>query len=426
MNSDSESTTGDDARNYLSHSNELWVRRQFEWLISTFGIKKLWEAPFLTLCERDFPDPYARTEADAELLFSRICGYMELDVNRLKLRFYSRDDPIEVELAGIPSNAAGLYQCDLEKPTVWLDRALLDNPEFLIAVIAHELCHEILLGQKHLDQAKDKDHERVTDLLTIFLGMGVFTGNVYLPRKRWFQDSLETSNRRKLGYLSLGALGYSLALMAWHRNEAQPEWRKELNPKLRQLVERNIDRLWNSRGSPSIIPSTLVSQLANSIRRIPTDALVRPEIVVSDYQTDQYAAVVNCLCPGCKEWQQFSVEFAGQTATCPSCQGFLDVPELVGGRRETLVSQWNARKRSKQNDLNWQRYNLPAKWRVYFVCLIFPICVPFLMLNRGDLTGEVFLAYAIGVGLGVGVTNWWRHLKDLEQDSRERYRPSKQ
>lgn len=407
----SQSIDGGEKWELLNREGQQWIHKRFDWLIATFGIKRLWNAPILTLCHRDFPDPYSGTEADVEVLFSRICRYMELDVNRLKLRFYSREDALERELAGIPSNAAGLYQYDLEKPTVWLDRAQLANSEMLIAIITHELCHEILLGQKLLDVEKDLDHERVTDLLTIFIGMGVFTGNSYLPRKRWFQDSLEYSNSRRLGYLKLGELAHSLALMAWYRYEPQPDWLEHLNPKLRDLVLRHLARLMSTKGVPSVIPDSLASPNADLVRSVPTDALVRPEVVVPEYETDDYETTVKCVCYKCRKLVRVSVEFAGLTASCPLCEGYVNVPELSGGKRAKTSAQWNIR---RQRELNWQHHKLSTKWAIYFTCAGLVIWILVWLLKHQHLHPMVVLPFMFGTLIGVGFTIWWYNLKELE------------
>ena len=52
----------------------------------------------------------------------------------------------------------------------------LHDPESLAATLAHELAHEILLGGGLLND-NNEDLERLTDLLPIFLGIGIFGAN---------------------------------------------------------------------------------------------------------------------------------------------------------------------------------------------------------------------------------------------------------
>ncbi|MFE6000657.1 hypothetical protein ACFQ6C_27955 [Streptomyces sp. NPDC056454] len=57
-----------------------------------------------------------------------------------------------------------------------LDLRGAGQPAVLTAIIAHELGHVRLLDEDRV-QGLDVDHERLTDLVTVFLGMGFFTAN---------------------------------------------------------------------------------------------------------------------------------------------------------------------------------------------------------------------------------------------------------
>jgi hypothetical protein len=59
---------------------------------------------------------------------------------------------------------------------VAIDRANIGNPTALLAVIAHELGHVRLLGENRIPAGRP-DSEPLTDLLTVYLGMGIFTAN---------------------------------------------------------------------------------------------------------------------------------------------------------------------------------------------------------------------------------------------------------
>ena len=70
----------------------------------------------------------------------------------------------------------------------------------------------------------DLDAEWVTDLLPVYLGLGIFTANATLREKteRQGRHSWWTLSRR--GYLNSCMIGYALALFAWVRGEHRPEW----------------------------------------------------------------------------------------------------------------------------------------------------------------------------------------------------------
>src|SRR5207244_2275878 len=50
------------------------------------------------------------------------------------------------------------------------------DPIALVATIAHELGHERLLGEERIDPER-RDGEPLTDLFTVFFGMGIFSAN---------------------------------------------------------------------------------------------------------------------------------------------------------------------------------------------------------------------------------------------------------
>lgn len=81
------------------------------------------------------------------------------------------------------------------------------------------------------------DHEPSTDLLTLFLGLGIFTAN---PAGRFtqFQDNQHQGwSMQRLGYLSEQVcgyvFGYALARFGRERGEEKPSWAKYLSTNVR-------------------------------------------------------------------------------------------------------------------------------------------------------------------------------------------------
>jgi hypothetical protein len=50
------------------------------------------------------------------------------------------------------------------------------RPVALVSTLAHELGHVLLLADGRIS-AQQQDHEPLTDLLTIFFGLGIFSAN---------------------------------------------------------------------------------------------------------------------------------------------------------------------------------------------------------------------------------------------------------
>jgi hypothetical protein len=108
----------------------------------------------------------------------------------------------------------------------------------LVATIAHELGHVILLGD-NLMSPKISDHEPMTDLLTVFLGLGVFTANSAGRFKQFQEDRRVGWSMQRLGYLPESVFGYALARFAIERGENKPEWARHLSPNVRSDFKRS-------------------------------------------------------------------------------------------------------------------------------------------------------------------------------------------
>src|SRR5262249_4027732 len=124
--------------------------------------------------------------------------------------------------------AAGLYDAH-DRPRIRLAHAQLADPERLVATIAHELAHDILLGGQ-LIAPDAHDHDEVTDLVPVFLGLGVFAANAPVRERSYTESNWHFSQFSKQGYLTSRILGYALALYAFARRETKPGWASYLRP----------------------------------------------------------------------------------------------------------------------------------------------------------------------------------------------------
>lgn len=68
----------------------------------------------------------------------------------------------------------------------------------------------------------------MTDLATVFLGLGVITANAAFQFTQWTEASTQGWRVRRAGYLSEPLWGYALARFAWERGETSPKWAGEL------------------------------------------------------------------------------------------------------------------------------------------------------------------------------------------------------
>jgi len=150
---------------------------------------------------------------------------------------------------GNSDGPAGLYTHDTvvtedeaaKQMVVAIKNVQKRDPLVLVATIAHELGHVILLGGGLLNPVP-KDHEPLTDLLTIFLGLGVFTAFT-AARFTQYQDERKTGwSMQRMGYLPEEVHGYALAKFAVERGEEKSEWTKHLSTNVLSYYKRS--RAW--------------------------------------------------------------------------------------------------------------------------------------------------------------------------------------
>ena len=201
----------------LSTREKVWVEQRMLWLAERFGIARMQNARVILPTEEFFPDSYSGDEPSARKYLDRICGYMGIDPRSIELKIVADRD--------IPG-AAGLYEMR-DRSNIYVAASQLATPLHLMSTLAHELAHELLLKGNHLTQAVP-DHELVTDLVPVYLGVGIFTANSTVQSSTKRLGNLSWWSISKQGYLSSVTLGYAAALFAFARGEDRPPWAKEL------------------------------------------------------------------------------------------------------------------------------------------------------------------------------------------------------
>jgi hypothetical protein len=244
---------------------KAWTETRMLWLADQLGPERLSRAKVLRPVREDFPAVDATTDDGARRLMGYLCGVMEIDPHGLELEV--------LEGQQIPG-AAGHYDArESGRKVIRIARWGLADFQGLVATLAHELAHEILLGRGLLT-AEEEDHELVTDLLPVFLGLGIFSANSALREREEQYGNIHRWQIRKLGYLPSHVVGYALALFAHARGEGVPEWcgdlRLDAAESLRsglRYLERTGDTLFDRtsiRSRPrELAPAALLDRLRN-------------------------------------------------------------------------------------------------------------------------------------------------------------------
>jgi tetratricopeptide (TPR) repeat protein len=213
----------------LAADDQHWIEWRMTWLADQFGLERVRRRAVILPTDEFFPEPYEATTEGVRRLLDRVARYMEVEPGRVDLDFYSRRKPVafNAELIDPHSGAAGIYDERSGRITIWLEVANLADPVDVVATLSHELAHVHLLGDRRISDS-EPDHEPLTDLLTVFLGLGVFTANAVLRDRNWHAGQWEDWSVARKGYLTARLFGYALALFAWYRGERSPGWVRHL------------------------------------------------------------------------------------------------------------------------------------------------------------------------------------------------------
>jgi len=231
----------------VSPEEQQWIEASFAWFLTQFGqdyfLKRRTILPTATF----FPDKYHGTEACVLQVVRRTCQYMDVPPDSVEVGFFEEGTERLSDRTLHPqgeyrSGAAGLYLHDQEavaKARIAIHAGQLKRPMALVATIAHELGHVILLGGGRISR-ENKSHEPLTDLLTVFMGLGIFNANAAFQFNQWQDHSHQGWQVSRQGYMSEEMFGYALAGYCWLRNERPPGWTDLLAMNVRHYFKRSL------------------------------------------------------------------------------------------------------------------------------------------------------------------------------------------
>lgn len=214
--------------------DKVWVEQRTRWLIQEFGRRPLLEFNTILPTPEFFPDPFSGVEDDVPPMLRRVCQYMECDADRFHLTFFDADKAWYDEEGNPQWGAAGFYvqQEGVKRPMIRVSTTILRDPMALVATLAHEVAHDRLLGELRVSVGT-RDHEPLTDLTTVFFGLGIFPAVTAFRTAAWKDGMMQRWQMSTQGYLCDNVFGYALALRSWLREESVMSWSRHLtiNPR---------------------------------------------------------------------------------------------------------------------------------------------------------------------------------------------------
>lgn len=230
-----------------------WIETSMRWFVREFGLKAA-RRPVALPTPAFCPQPFTGNRREIRALLTRVCRVMSVDPWFVIMRLFER--PADRELLAAPEQPfrLGQYWRLRDFSVVELDRAAAADPPMLAGIIAHELAHARLLGEGRVGEDRFRErrhHERLTELLTVYLGMGVFRANSARPEADRPRGGPAGSGRVggdhelavRSGYLTEPEWGYALACHARLRGETEPDWAGQLTPAMRGQLALGLEYL---------------------------------------------------------------------------------------------------------------------------------------------------------------------------------------
>jgi len=234
----------------VTPEDKEWVEDAFLWFEEQYSRDFLKRVKVIEPTKEFFGHQFLGKEEDAQFVLTKCMEYMDIKSVDVQLYFFS-EAPLEFDDEGIvvtqkedgagtkDSYALGKYS---EKGPnnfeIGLELSQLKNPQSMIATIAHELSHLILLGEGRLEE----NNEELTDLNCIALGFGIFISNSIFNFQQWHGTSHQGWNANRQGYIPEQVATYAMAVFNKYQNNLT-DWSRHLNKGVKKMYERNLKYL---------------------------------------------------------------------------------------------------------------------------------------------------------------------------------------
>lgn len=193
----------------VSEEERTWIELRFGWLLNELGIDRLRQSSIVLPTTEFFPGRYRGTDEEINALLHLVAEYMGVPRESLQLQIYYEDRP---QIEGfITHSTAGLYSESEGAFNIWIEDSTLNDPLATVSTMAHEIGHVVLLGERRLSP-EEEDHEELTDLLTVFLGLGIICANSVIQENNWRVGRFSGWSIGRRGYLTMDMYGYALAI----------------------------------------------------------------------------------------------------------------------------------------------------------------------------------------------------------------------
>jgi hypothetical protein len=214
------------AKRFLDEEDETWHLQAWGWMLRNFGgLKRLKSSPIVRPTSDFFPATDAQGHARAEHVFSCVKKLAGMTDWPCQLIAQPERAPLKVaELASLkPISGAmplGTFKVEPDgEVSITYDPSKLSEPMTLVATFAHELAHYQLATVREELPGGDDMHEYATDLMTVFLGFGIFGTNGSFNFSQFHGGGTQGWKTSGAGYLRERDWVFALAVFLLLRGE---------------------------------------------------------------------------------------------------------------------------------------------------------------------------------------------------------------
>jgi hypothetical protein len=228
----------------VTEEDREWIEEDLIAVKDNFGENHFKFLPTILPNKEFYNIEFSGKEEDAYFVLDQTKKYMHIDAD-IQLDFFS-DEPVlmsdgsilttPADIYGKWNSAAGLYEDNGDRTKIIIERSQLKDPISLIATIAHELSHYILLGEGRTDI----NDEYLTDLVAIAYGFGIFLGNSRFKYSVFNTNGGSGWQTQSSGYLPEQVIAYAIAWLSVYRNE-EPTWKNMLNPTMFKYFNQSLE-----------------------------------------------------------------------------------------------------------------------------------------------------------------------------------------
>jgi len=247
-------------RAFLDPDDEAWQIESWRWFLDRFGgVHDIMQSKLVLPTREFFPPTDQAGHGRAEHIFQHVKRLARMPDWPCQLIEQPRRAELRVADLGalkpVRSQPAGTFGFVGNEAVISYEPSAIDNPGQLIATLAHELAHYRLANLRENAPGGEELHEFTTDLMTVYLGFGVFGASAAFNFSQ-YQDTMSQGWQwSRHGYLSQRAWLFALAIFLALTGKPFEQLRSYLKPHLMTDLSKAVGYVGRNRIAERITSS---------------------------------------------------------------------------------------------------------------------------------------------------------------------------